>query len=146
MLISEEQLEGIASMGYRLYEDGKFDEAAVIFQGLTVIARESYYGYAGLGAIALAKTPPDLDGALPNLTIAAELNPDSPTVHANLGEALLRHRKFDEAAAEFRKALDLDPEKKDAGANRARAIIEGLRVVTAELKKMAAAQNTVSTS
>ena len=102
-----------------------------------MVASDSYYGYAGLGAVALTKDPPDLDGAIANLTIATEMKPDSATLHANLGEALLRQRKLTESAAEFRKAIELDPEKKDAGANRARAIIECLTLAVAELKRMA---------
>ena len=138
MLVTQEQLDGMAMIGYQLYQDGKLDDAHTFFEGLTVIARESSYGYAGLGAIALAKEPPDLDGALQNLSIAVELSPESPTLHANLGEALLRKREFEQARVEFQKALDLDPEKKDPGANRARAIIEALKIAVAELRKLVA--------
>ena len=138
MLVTQEQLEGMAAVGFKLYQDGKLDEATSIFEGLLVVARESYYGYAGLGAISLVKDPPDLDGAVANLTMAVELNPDSPTLHANLGEALLRLRRLPESAAEFRKAIEMDPEKKDPGANRARAIIEGITITVAELKRITA--------
>jgi len=138
MLITQEQLEGMASLGFKMFQEGKLDDATQVFEGIIAVARESYYGYAGLGAIALAKEPADLDGAVANLTMAIDLEPDSPTLHANLGEALLRKRLFAESAAEFRKALELDPEKKDPGANRARMIIEALMVAVAELKRMAA--------
>lgn len=139
MLVTLEQLDGMATLGFKAYQEGNLDQATSIFEGLLVVARESYYGYAGLGAIALVKDPPDLDGALANLTMAVELCPDSPTLHANLGEALLRNNQLAESAEEFRKAIEMDPEKKDPGANRARAIIEGLSVALGELKRMAAA-------
>ena len=138
MLVTQEQLDAMASMGYKLYTEGKLDEATKIFEGLLVVASDSYYGYAGLGAVALVKDPPDLDGAIANLTMAVDLKPDSPTLHANLGEALLRNRQLSESAAEFKKAIEMDPEKKDAGANRARAIIEGITVAIGELKRMTA--------
>jgi Tfp pilus assembly protein PilF len=59
-------------------------------------------------------------------------------VHANLGETLLRQAKFD-AAAEFEKALKLDPQERDPGANRARAIVQGMGVVAREIQRVGAA-------
>jgi tetratricopeptide (TPR) repeat protein len=137
MMLTQEQVQGFASLGYNLYEQGKFDDAQKVFEGLTAVDPNSSYGFAGLGAIALAKDPPDLDTAIANLSKAAEVDPNNPTVHANLGEAYLRKAQLQEAAAEFHKAMELDPEKKDAGANRARAIISGLKVATEEYKKKA---------
>jgi len=137
MRLTQAQIDGFASLGYNLYQQGKFDDAKKMFEGLAAIEPESFYGYAGLGALALAKDPPDLDTALTNLQKAAELNPNAASIHANLGEALLRQAKLQEAVAEFHKAIELDPEKKDSGANRARAIITGLKVATEEFKKSA---------
>jgi Flp pilus assembly protein TadD len=135
MILTTQQIEGFASLGYNLYQQGKLDDARKMFEGLTAVAPDSYYGFAGLGALALAKEPPDLSTALTNLQKASQLSPNSPSVHANLGETLLRMGKLQESAAEYRKAIDLDPEKKDPGANRARTIILGLKVVTEEAQK-----------
>ena len=137
--LNKQQIEAIAAQGFNLYQQGKLDEAKVIFEGLTAIDSTNYMGYAGLGAVALAKEPPQLDAALANLQKAAEINPSDPSVHANLGEALLRQAKFQEAATEFDKALELDPQGKDPGANRARAILTGLEVMVTEGKKVLAA-------
>jgi len=137
MRLTQAQIDGFASLGYNFYQQGKFEEAKRMFEGLAVIEPDSFYGYAGLGALALAKEPPDLDSALTNLRKAVELNPNEASIHANLGEALLRQAKLQEAVAEFHKAIELDPEKKDGGANRARAIITGLKVATEEFKKQA---------
>ena len=135
MSLTQQQIDGFASLGYNFYQQGKFDEAKKIFDGLTAIEPESFYGFAGLGALELAKNPPDLDSALTNLRKAVELNPNSASIRANLGEVLLRQAKLQEAATEFNKAMELDPEKKDAGANRARAMLTGLRIATEEFKK-----------
>jgi tetratricopeptide (TPR) repeat protein len=137
MRLTQAQIDGFASLGYNFYQQGKFEEAQRMFEGLTAIEPDSFYGYAGLGALALAKEPPDLNNALTNLQKAVELNPKEASIHANLGEALLRQAKLQEAVAEFQKAIELDPEKKDGGANRARAIITGLKVATEEFKKKA---------
>ncbi|MBI1754592.1 MAG: tetratricopeptide repeat protein [Acidobacteria bacterium] len=136
--LNEDQIVSIAALGFNLYQQGRLGEAQTIFEGLTAIDPTNYAGYAGLGAVALAKEPPALDEAVTHLTKAAGINATDPTVQANLGEALLRQAKFKEATQAFEKALALDPNEEDAGANRARAIIDGMEVVVAEIEKMAA--------
>lgn len=137
--IEDAQILAIAALGFNLHQQGRADEAARIFSGLVAIDPEGYLGYAGLGALALSKQPPEVDEAVQNLATASRLGPADPTVHANYGEALLRQAKFPEAAGEFRQALDLDPEGRDPGANRARAIIEGMDRVIRELETRAGA-------
>src|SRR5215471_20684930 len=111
--LAKQEIEAIAALGFQLYEQGKVADAEAIFNGLIALDSHVYYGYAGLGALALAEEK--LDEASRWLTSAAELNPEDPTVHANLGEALLRQARVEEAAAEFQKALALDPGATDAG-------------------------------
>jgi tetratricopeptide (TPR) repeat protein len=123
--LAKQEIEAIAALGFQLYEQGKVADAESIFNGLVALDSHVYYGYAGLGALALAEEK--LEEASRWLTRAAELNPEDPTVHANLGEAFLRQARVEEAAAEFQKALTLDPNGSDAGANRARAILSGMR-------------------
>jgi Flp pilus assembly protein TadD len=80
-----------------------------------------------MGAIALAKEPPELGEAEKFLTVAVQLNPNDPSVRANLGEVFIHQKKFSEAAAELQKALELDPQKRDRGVNRARAILRAIQ-------------------
>jgi tetratricopeptide (TPR) repeat protein len=133
--VSDTQLQGIAALGYNLYQQGKLKDAETLFRGLVATNDKSWYGYAGLGAVALAKQPADLKAAQENLETAAKLNPKDPSVQANLGEVLLRQAKFDDAAKQFQRALELDPQQKDPGANRARAIIGGLNSIMAEVQR-----------
>jgi Tfp pilus assembly protein PilF len=128
-------MQGIAALGYNLYQQGKLKDAETLFRGLVATNDKSWYGYAGLGAVALAKTPADLKVAQENLEKAAKLNPKDASIQANLGEVLLRQAKFDEAAKQFQRALELDPQQKDPGANRARAIIGGLNSIMAEVQR-----------
>lgn len=121
------QLEAVAALGFKLYEQGQTREAELVFKGLIALDANSPFGYAGLGAIALREEK--LDRALEHLRKAADLRPDDATIRANLGEALLRQAKFQEAAAEFQRALSLDPAGRDSGANRARAIITGMKAL-----------------
>jgi Flp pilus assembly protein TadD len=132
--VGSDQVQAIAALGFQAYEQGRTAEAETIFEGLIALDATSYFGHAGLGALRLAEGK--LDEAVGPLTKAAELNAKDATVHANLGEVLLRQGKLDEAAAQFHKSLELDPQQKDAGANRARAILVGMQTVLTELEKL----------
>ena len=135
--LSDQQIQAIAVPGFQAYEQGRTEEAKTIFHGLTALDSSSYYGYAGLGSIALAAE--ELDEAVGLLRQAVERNSNDPTVQANLGEALLRQGKVSEATAAFKTALELDPDQKDPGANRARALLQGVAIVLEEAEKLGAA-------
>ena len=137
--LAKDQLDAIAVMGYQLYEQGKVDDATSMFDGLITFDSSNYLGFAGRGAIALYQE--QLEDAVIYLSKAAELNPTDSTVHANLGEAYLRLARFEQATAEFSKALDLDPQEVDPGANRARAILDGMEIVINELERLQASKN-----
>jgi tetratricopeptide (TPR) repeat protein len=132
---TKDQLNSIALFALDYYRQGKVSEAETMFKGL-VIADNSFYGYAGLGAIALSQDPPRLEDAFTYLSIATDMKPEDPSAHANLGEVLLRQSKFQEAAGQFQKAIELDPQGHDAGANRARAMLAGLQLMVTEHQRM----------
>ncbi|MBI1787448.1 MAG: hypothetical protein HYR60_07850 [Acidobacteria bacterium] len=69
----------------------------------------------------------------PQPALAAARKPDDASIRANLGEVLLRLARFEEASAEFQRALALAPDGRDPGANRARAILHGMEVAMREL-------------
>jgi len=127
-------LDALAALAFNLYGQGKIRDAETLFRGLVALDSTQYYGWAGLGALALAEE--NADQAVPYLRKAIELNPNDPTVHANLGEALLRQANFQEAAKLFEKALDLDPEALNPGANRARAILTGMEILVTEMQRI----------
>jgi len=130
--VSDSQFQSIAAVALNYYQQGKLKEAETIFGGLQLINPKLYYTYAGLGAVALAKQPMDLNSAYMNLSKAAELNPNDASVQANLGEVLLRQGKLEDAKPHFEKAFQLDPGHNDPGANRARAIVGGLNVIATQ--------------
>jgi tetratricopeptide (TPR) repeat protein len=133
--LAKQDIEAIAVVGFQLYEQGKTTDAETIFNGLIALDSQVYYGYAGLGALALVQEK--LDDASRWLTRAAELNPEDPAVYANLGEAFLRQAKFDSAAGAFQKALTLDPSETNPSANRARAMLTGMRSVLRQTEAQA---------
>jgi tetratricopeptide (TPR) repeat protein len=142
--VSDTQLKAIVALGYNQYQQGRLKDAETAFRGVTALDSSSYMGYAGLGAVALAKKPPELDDALANLTKASELKPDDATLQANLGEVLLRQGKIDEAKKHLEKAFALDPNRSDPGVNRARAIVSGLDMIVKEVEKQAHAMRKAS--
>jgi tetratricopeptide (TPR) repeat protein len=125
--LTKNELDAIEVLGFELYQQGRTEEARTIFDGLIALDTQLYHGYAGRGALALAERK--LDEAANWLTQALERESNDPTVHANLGETLLRLGRFDEAAAEFGKSLALDPAGKDPGVGRARAILAGMKSI-----------------
>ena len=138
--ITDEQVKAIMALGYNQYQQGRLDQAEKLFRGVAALNTNSYLGYAGLGAVALARKPANLDIAYACLSRAAELNPNDGSIQANLGEVLLRQGKIKEAKPHMEKAFQLDPNRKDPGVNRARGIVAGLDLVVTEAQKRQQAQ------
>jgi tetratricopeptide (TPR) repeat protein len=114
-----EMLE-IAVSGFAMYEQGRYREARVIFEGLSSLdPRESYYRTA-LGSIHLAQE--NIDDARKEFDEAIRLNPKDLAAHVNRGEIHLRKGDVVEAAEDFRQAVALDPGNKDPMTLRARAL------------------------
>lgn len=131
--LGQEQIQAFAALGFASYQQGRIEEAREIFEGLIALDSTSYFGWAGLGALELSQN--NLDEAETSLRGAVQRYGDDPTVLANLGEVFLRKGNAEEATSLLKKALDLDPTGEDAGANRARAILQGMMLVLEELEK-----------
>lgn len=114
-----EMLE-MAVTGFSMYEQGRYREAKIVFQGLAALdPKESYYRTA-LGAVYLAQDK--LDEALEEFNAAIELSDTDIAAFVNRGEVLLRKGDILQAAKDFKRAVDLDPERKDPLSLRARGL------------------------
>jgi tetratricopeptide (TPR) repeat protein len=133
--LTDTQMKAIAAIGYNQYQQGRLKDAETAFLGLTALDSNNFIGFAGAGAVALAKKPADLESAFKHLSRAAELKPEDADIQANLGETLLRMGKLDDAKVHLEKAFQLDPNRKDPGVNRARAIVTGLNAIVQEAIK-----------
>jgi serine/threonine-protein kinase len=60
---------------------------------------------------------PEPGEAVPYLTVAVALRPDSAGTHYNLASGLMKQRKWPEAEAAYRRALALEPDYAEARAN-----------------------------
>lgn len=127
--VSGPEMLEMAVIGFSMYEQGRYQEAKVVFQGLcTLDPGEGYYRTA-LGAVYLAED--ELDAALRALNEAIDLNEKEIASWVNRGEVFLRQGKIIEAAQDFKRAVDLDPENKDPLSHRAR-ILAGAALETME--------------
>lgn len=97
-----------------------------IFEGLTLLDPNNPYINCILGAI--YQRMEKYDVAILRYTRAIELFPQDIISMTNRAEIYLKQGKFLEAAQDLKKVIQLDPEKKDASANRARL----LAAITAE--------------
>ena len=109
--ISGPEMLEMAVTGFAMYEQGRYREAKVIFDGLAALdPKESYYRTA-LGAVYLAQDK--LDEAHGEFDAAIKLNKEDIAAFVNRGEVRLRKGLILEAATDFKAAVDLDPENKD---------------------------------
>lgn len=118
--ISIEEAYSVAELGYTFMEQGRLNEAQTVFQGLVISNPYDAYFHTILGSIYQKKD--FVDGALEEYSIAIGLDPANLEAYVNRGELLIRKGNFEQAAADFKNALTLDPDGNSASANRARAL------------------------
>src|SRR5437868_6076548 len=109
-----------AMEGFELYEQGDYEGARLIFEELSEKDPSEAYYRTALGAIFLAED--ELELALENFNQALTLNPKDSAALVNRGEVQLRLGNIIEAAQDFARAVDLDPENKDPLTMRARLL------------------------
>lgn len=131
-LTGPEMIE-MAMQGFRLYEAGKYKDARIVFEGLCDLDPAEAYYRTALGAIFLASE--DLEQALKNFNKALTLNGKDSAALVNRGEVHLRLGNLVEAAQDFAKAVELDPENKDPLTMRARLLaVAALETIEAAQK------------
>jgi tetratricopeptide (TPR) repeat protein len=118
--ISGSEMLEMAALGFSMYEQGRYENAKVIFSGLCALdPREAYYRTA-LGAVFMVQD--DLETAIKLFDAAIALNNRELASYVNRGEVHLRKGRIAEAAADFKSAVALDPENKDPLSRRARLL------------------------
>jgi tetratricopeptide (TPR) repeat protein len=122
--ITPQEFAEMGRVGAMYYQQGNFDKARTIFEGLVELDPESANAHSALGGLLTLQQ--DDDKAVAHLSRAIELNPSQIAPYVNLGEIYIRRQKIEDAVANLKKAIELDPDERDAGANRARAMVLGI--------------------
>ena len=115
------QEAALISLGYTFYSNGRFEDAAKILDGLSVINNNLPYVCVLLGSIYQKKR--DYEKAIEQYTRALTLDSRDIYSFVNRGEIFLRLGKFQEATSDLMKAIEADPDKKHPAANRARILL-----------------------
>lgn len=118
--ITIEEAYSVAELGYTLFEQGRIREAQTVFQGLIISNPYDGYFHNVLGAIYQKQGL--TDGALEEYSISIALDPANVEGFVNRGELLMSKGNFEQAAADFKKAIELDPDATNRSVNRARAL------------------------
>lgn len=116
-----EEWTALLVTGHNFFKEGRLKEAARIFEGLAVVDSHNPYIQGMLGSIYQKQNEQNL--ALLRYNNAIALNPDDIHSLVNRGEIFLKLGNFGEAARDLKKAIELDPSKKDGAANRARLLV-----------------------
>jgi tetratricopeptide (TPR) repeat protein len=109
-----------ALRGFQAYEQGRYEDARAIFVQLAAQDPSEGYYRTALGAICLALD--ELDEALEHFDVALKLNPRDCPALVNRGEVHLRLGNILQAAQDFTRTVELDPENKDPITERARLL------------------------
>lgn len=122
--VSDEEFQSIGEIGAMYYEQGNLEKAETIFEGLVELKPDSGAAHSALGGLLTYKR--EDEKAMIHLSKAIELDDEQIAPFVNRGEVYLRQSQFDLAVADLKRAIELDPQEKDAGANRARAMVLGI--------------------
>lgn len=122
--ITSQEFNEIGKIGAMYLEQGNFQKARTIFEGLIELNPNDAIAYSALGAL-YTILEEDYE-ALKYLTKAIELNSGLIAAYVNRAEVFIRQQKLVEAVADLKTAIELDPTRKDSGANRARAMVLGI--------------------
>lgn len=128
--INAGQAYNMAQMGYRLLQEGRLEEAQIMFQGLATLNPKDPYMHLALGSC--HHRAERTDEAIAEYSKAIELDPKLANAYANRGELYIQKKMMDKAFQDLKKAVDLDPKGQDPSTIRARAI---LATAAAKLKE-----------
>ncbi len=119
--LSPNVLYGIAKIAYQLLNTGRVDAALDIYKGL--VAASPYDSVFHCHLAACYYTRENYDLAMKHFQRSLEINLTNVDALVGRGELQLRKGNIPEALADWKKAIDLDPDVKRASTKRARSNI-----------------------
>lgn len=119
---TDDELYAIAHTGYFFLMQGKNQEARTLFEGLVAIDPRNDYYYRALGVI--FHKLGDEERAIRQFGYAIKVNPRSPAAHVNRAEIYITQGRWQEAAQDLQRALQLVGRRDVALARKARALLQ----------------------
>ena len=111
-----------AEIAYNLFEQGKYDQAQTVVEGLVISNPYDGYFHSLLGSVYGRKGMHE--EAQEEYSIALELNPKDLASYVNRAEILLQHGEIESALEDLKKAVELDPKGEEPFGIRARALAQ----------------------
>lgn len=134
MKMSDQDVTDLLQLGSFYYRQGQVDKALTILEGLAAVDPDNAMVQGSLGAIYVKAGRNE--EALATLNRAHAMTPNDISVLVNRGEVMMRLGRTQEAGRDFKQAMDLDPQRKDPAANRARLIVVGLAAVARKIEEV----------
>jgi tetratricopeptide (TPR) repeat protein len=119
-----------AEVAYNLFEQGKYDNAQTIVEGLVISNPYDGYFHSLLGSIYGRKGMHE--EALEEYSIAIELDDKNLAAYVNRAEVLLQHGEIIKALEDLKVAVDLDPRGEKPFGIRARALAQATASILEE--------------
>jgi len=111
-----------AEIAYNLFEQGKYDQAQTVVEGLVISNPYDGYFHSLLGSIYGRKGMHE--EAQEEYSIALELNPKDLASYVNRAEILLQHGEIEGTLKNLKKTIKLDPKDEEPFGIRARALAQ----------------------
>ncbi len=131
--LTMQEAYSFAEVAYNLFEQGKYDQAQTIVEGLVISNPYDGYFHGLLGAIYGRKGMHE--EAQEEYSIAIDLDPTNLSAYVNRAEIFLQHGDIEKALRDLKKAIDLDPKGEKPFGVRARALAAATASVLEEALK-----------
>jgi tetratricopeptide (TPR) repeat protein len=131
--LTMQEAYSFAEIAYNLFEQGKYDQAQTIVEGLVISNPYDGYFHGLLGAIYGRKGMHE--EAQEEYSIAIDLDPTNLSAYVNRAEIFLQHGDIEKALKDLKKAIELDPKGEKPFGVRARALAAATASVLEEALK-----------
>jgi tetratricopeptide (TPR) repeat protein len=131
--LTMQEAYSFAEIAYNLFEQGKYDQAQTIVEGLVISNPYDGYFHGLLGAIYGRKGMHE--EAQEEYTIAIDLDPTNLSAFVNRAEIFLQHGEIEKALKDLKRAIELDPKGEKPFGVRARALAAATASVLEEALK-----------
>ena len=131
--LTMQEAYSFAEVAFNLFEQGKYDQAQTIVEGLVISNPYDGYFHGLLGAIYGRKGMHE--EAQEEYSIAIDLDPTNLSAYVNRAEIFLQHGDIEKALKDLKKAIELDPKGEKPFGVRARALAAATASVLEEALK-----------